>query len=250
MKRHLAGRPVSVQRFPDGVGASGFFQKNVPDYYPDWITRHPLPAEDGTVTYLVVDSEATLAFLAVQACITLHVAPSRVDRPQHPDRMIFDLDPAGEDDVGGVRHGALVVREALREHGFEPHVMTSGSRGLYVVCGLDRSRDYDAVRASAKDLAQSAALRDPERLTTEVRKDRRRGRIFIDYLRNPYGQTAVAPYSVRPRPDGPIAAPLDWSEVEDTDWHPRRTTLATIFRRLGQKPDSWPESALQCFLRR
>lgn len=239
MAPHIHGRPVSVQRFPDGVDASGFFQKNVPDHYPAWIARAKLPAEDQSVTYLLVDTEATLAHLANQACVTLHVGSSRVDALERPDRLIFDLDPSGDEDDEHVRQGALMLREHLEGTGFRPFVMSTGSRGLHVVCPLEPEFPFDAVRSRARDIARKVADLDPDNFTTEVRKDARKGRVFIDYLRNAYGQTAVAPYTVRARGDAPIATPLDWIEVEASDWTPRKTTMANIFRRLGQKADPW-----------
>ena len=239
MAPHLRGRPVSVQRFPDGVEASGFFQKHVPEHYPAWMTRAELPAENESVAYLVVDSEATAAYLANQACVTLHVGLSRVEAPARPDRLIFDLDPSGDEDDAHVRRGALLLRAHLDGSGLRPFAMSTGSRGLHVVCPLKPELPFDEVRSRAAEIARAVAARDPDHLTTQVRKDARDGRVFIDYLRNAYGQTAVAPYSVRARGEAPIATPLDWSEVEASDWSPRKTTLGNIFRRLGQKPDPW-----------
>lgn len=250
MRPHLRDRPVSVQRYPDGVEGSGFFQKNVPDHYPSWVGRCTLPAataEKREVTYLVVKDEATMAHLADQAAITLHLGLSRVTTPDRPDRLIFDLDPSSED-LDGVRLGASALRRRLSEADLVPFVMSTGSRGLHVVCPLVAERTFEEVRDLAGEVARGVAAEHPDRLTTEVRKDARGRRVFIDVLRNAYGQTAVAPYTVRARPEAPVATPLDWDEVGSPSWHPRRHTIANLFRRLGQKEDPWAE--IDAFARR
>lgn len=156
----------------------------------------------------------------------------------HPDKLIFDLDPPGND-FETVRFAAGWLREMLQEVGLVPFVMTTGSKGLHVVAPLDRSADFDEVRAFVRQLADELARREPERLTTETRKDQRQGRVFLDYLRNAYGQTGVAPYTVRAKPGAPVATPLDWAELADPRLHSQRYTLRNIFQRLGQKADPW-----------
>jgi len=242
MLPQLAERPLVVQRFPDGVGADGFYQKDVPDHYPDWIRRVELPKQDGTVTQIVCEDAATLVYLADQACVTLHVFCSRVDRVRFPDQLVFDLDPS-TDDLGPVRSAAALLREACAELGVTAFVKTSGSRGLHVHVPLDRSDDYDEARGLARDLAAAVAERDPDHLTTEQRKERRGDRVFLDILRNAYGQHVVAPYAVRARAEAPVAVPLDWDEATGADFHPRRYTLDNVFRRLSQKSDPWERFA-------
>lgn len=238
MLPHLADRPLVVERFPDGVEEGGFFQKDVPGHYPDWIRTVEVPKEDGTVTQVVCDDAATLVYLADQACVTLHVFCSLVDRIRHPDQIVFDLDPS-TDDLAPIRSGASLLREVFDEHGVTSFVKTSGSRGLHVHVPLDRSDEYEAARALARDVAAIVAERDPDRLTTEQRKDKRGDRVFLDTVRNAYGQHVVAPYSVRARPEAPVAVPLDWDEATSSDFRPRRYTLGNAFRRLSQKQDPW-----------
>jgi bifunctional non-homologous end joining protein LigD len=236
MLPHLQGRPVSLQRCPDGI-EDCFFQKDVPDYFPDWIARAELPAENKSVHYLRVEDAATLVYIANQGAIALHVGLAPVDKPQHPDRLIFDLDPS-TDDFSQVRWAAGVLRGAFEEMEMPSFVMTTGSRGLHVVVPLDRSADFEATRTFGRDMAARLAKRHPERLTVEQRKDKRGGRIFLDVLRNAYGQTAVAPYSLRTKPGAPVATPLDWDEV-DGDLHPDGWSPRNLFRRLSQKNDPW-----------
>jgi bifunctional non-homologous end joining protein LigD len=238
--RHYRDRALSMHRFPDGIGSQGFFQKQIGDHFPDWIRRKTLPKEDGEVTYVVADSTATLVYLADQACITPHLALSRTDRPHHPDRMIFDLDPS-DDDFAKVRRTALCLRRALEALDLPSFVQTSGSRGLHLVVALDGSADFEAVRAFTHALCRSIAAENPDLMTTEQRKNKRGNRVFLDDLRNAYGQTAVGPYAVRARPGAPVATPLNWHEVEDSDLHPRRYGIDNLFRRMAQVDDPWAD---------
>ena len=240
MLPHIAGRPLSFQRYPDGIDAGGFMQKNASDYFPDWIRRARLAKEDGEVEHVVADNAATLVYLANQACITLHMGLSRVDRIDHPDMMVLDLDPS-DGDFAKVKRAAKDARALLEEIGLVSFVQTTGSRGLHVWVPLDRSATLDEVREVASDLADALAARAPQERTTEQRKAKRGDRVFLDIARNAYAQTVVAPYSVRARPKASIATPLGWDEVDSPGLTPDRYTIRNIFRRLGQKPDPWAD---------
>jgi bifunctional non-homologous end joining protein LigD len=240
MLPHIEDRPLSLQRYPDGIEAEGFMQKNASDYFPSWVRRARLAKEGGAVDHVVAGDAATLVYLANQAAVTLHTGLSRVDRIDHPDRMVIDFDPS-DDDFAKVRSAALAARALLERVGLVPFVQTTGSRGLHVWVPLDRSADFDEVRAFASDVAERLVARAPDELTTAQRKAGRGERVFLDVGRNAYGQTAVAPYSVRARPEASVATPLDWAELDDAGLGPRRYTIANLFRRLGQKPDPWAE---------
>jgi bifunctional non-homologous end joining protein LigD len=234
---HLEGRPISMQRFPDGIGKEGFYQKEIPDYFPDWIMRATVALKGGsTQPQVVVGNVATLAFLADQGCITPHTWLSRADRLTRPDKMVFDLDPPGKD-FEPVRTAAFDIKEVLDDLEILSFVMTTGSRGLHVVVPLDRGMEFDPVREIAKEIASVAVMRHPDRLTMEVRKEKRKGRIFLDTMRNAYAQTSVPPYAVRPRPGAPVATPLDWGELKDPGITSASYTIGNIFLRLGQKKD-------------
>ena len=234
---HLEGRPISMQRFPDGIGEEGFYQKEIPDYFPDWIMRATVALKDGsTQPQVVVGNMATLAFLADQGCITPHTWLSRADRITRPDKLVFDLDPPGKD-FEPVRAAAFDIKEVLDELGMPSFVMTTGSRGLHVVVPLDRGMEFDPVREIAKEIASVAVMRHPGRLTLEIRKEKRKGRIFLDTLRNAYAQTSVPPYAVRPLPGAPVATPLGWDELKDPGISSVSYTIANISLRLGQKED-------------
>lgn len=239
---YLVERPVMLQRFPDGLGGSGFYQKQASDYFPDWIAKATvaLKDRDGVRSMVVCNDAATLVYLANQACITLHAWLSRRAQLVRPDRMIFDLDPAGED-FTEVRAAARQLREVLEYVGLTPYVMTTGSKGLHVAVPLKPGASFDAVRDFARDLATHLAHRHADRYTVEPRKEKRKQRLFLDYLRNGYGQTAVVPYAVRARAGASIATPLDWDELSDGRLESNRYTMRNIFRRLGQKDDPWAE---------
>ncbi|MGQ4489490.1 non-homologous end-joining DNA ligase [Streptomyces sp. SAS_281] len=237
MLPHLRDRPLMLERFPDGIGGHGFMQKDVPASFPDWIHRAELPKEDGTVTYPIADDTATLVHLAGQASITPHRFLSRADRPHHPDRMVFDLDPPG-DDFAPVREAALGLHGLLDELELPSLVMTTGSRGLHVVVALDRRDGFDAVRTFARAVADALVARRPDRFTTEARKKARGGRLYLDVQRNAYAQTAVAPYAVRTRQGAPVAAPLAWADIDDPALDARRWTLRDA-DALVDREDPW-----------
>lgn len=237
--RHWRDRPVSMHRFPDGIEAEGFFQKHAPDHFPDWIRRAEMKKEGGTVQHVVADHPAVMAYLAAQGSIEPHLGLSRTDRPDHPDRMILDLDPS-DDDFAKVREAADRVKWLLDRIEAPAFVQTTGSRGLHVVVPLDRSAAFDPARDLARRLAGRLAEEAPKLMTVAQRKDGRGDRVFVDYLRNAYGQTSVAPYGVRARAGAPVATPLEWDEALG-DTGPRDYRLDNIFRRLGQKQDPWAD---------
>jgi bifunctional non-homologous end joining protein LigD len=238
MLPHLEDRCLTLERYPDGIAESGFYQQNYDDHFPDYVTRWSLPTADGddTVDHIVVDEPAALIYLADQGTITFHGWLARTDAPRRPDRIVFDLDPS-DDDFGTIVDCARLLREAIELAGLVPFVMTSGSRGLHVSAPLERHLDFDAARKLAATLAEAVADRDPERFTVEQRKSARRGRLYIDIARNAYGQTAVLPYSLRARSGAPAATPLDWPELSRTGLGPQRYGLANLRRRLAQKSD-------------
>jgi bifunctional non-homologous end joining protein LigD len=238
---HIQGRPLTLQRFPDGIGEEGFFQQARSGHFPDYVGKVRAERVDGSeIDHVVVENTAALVYLADQAVIAFHTWLARQDRLHHPDRLIFDLDPP-DGGFDAVRQGAHRVGELLRELGFTPYVMTTGSRGLHVLAPLDRSARFDAVRDFAQDAAALLARRYPDALTTEQRKDKREGRLYLDVMRNAYGQTAVMPYSLRAKPGAPAATPLDWDELGDGDLDAQTYNLRNLFRRLGQKDDPWAD---------
>lgn len=235
---HLRGRPLTMQIFPKGVGAAGAaYVKERRRHFPDWVPAVEVPRKDkGTFEMPLVETVDALAYVANQGMVTPHVWLSRVDRPDHPDRLVFDLDPS-TDDLGVVRDTALLLRDVLGDLGLVPYVKSSGSRGLHVTVPLDRSATMGEARAFAEAVAADLAGRRPDRLTTAFHKADRGGRLFLDVMRMGRSQTEVAAYGVRGRPGAPVAAPLEWDEV--AAFEPARWTVRNLFRRLGQRADPW-----------
>jgi bifunctional non-homologous end joining protein LigD len=241
MLPHLRDRPVSMQRFPDGIGGKGFFHKDAPDYFPDWIARAELPKAGGTVTHVLIQNADTLRYLANQNTVTPHVFLSRADRPHQPDRLVFDLDPAEGSDFATVRRAARWTAELLDELELAPFAQVTGSKGIHIWTPLRRRADTEELKAFGNEAAQVLAERHPDALTTEFRKAKRGGRILVDVARNGYAQTAVPPYAVRPRLGAPVATPIALDELEDARLRPDRWTLRNVVRRLESKGDPWAE---------
>jgi bifunctional non-homologous end joining protein LigD len=235
MLPYMRGRPVTLQRFPDGIGGAGFFQKEVSDWYPRWIHRATVPKEGGTVTHVLVEDAATLAYIAAQGCITPHVWLSRINKPRHPDRLIFDLDPPKTFEQA--RTAARLLHDLLSQLGLACFVMTTGSRGLHVLVPLDGMAEFAKVRAFAQSVAAVLAERHPDALTTEARIAKRGQRLYLDTTRNAYAQTAVSPYAVRAKPGAPVATPLRWAELDDPQLDSRSYSLRTVLDRLAREGD-------------
>ncbi len=238
----LRGRPLNLQRFPDGVAAGGFMQQQAGRHFPPWIRRVRVAKEGGSVEHVVADDAATLVYLAGQAAITLHAWTSRADRLDRPDRVIFDLDPS-RDDFAAVRGAALDLGALLRELGLEPFAMLTGSRGIHVVAPIQRRQDHDATLAFAREAAELMVARDPKGLTLEARKAKRGTRILVDVLRNAYAHTAVAPYAVRALPEAPVAAPIPWEDLSDPELSPRRHRVGALPAWLVEDGGPWRDMA-------
>jgi bifunctional non-homologous end joining protein LigD len=240
MLPHLRGRPVTMERFPNGIGAKGFMQKDVSKGFPEWLVRVEVPKKDGTVHYPVIDDARSLLWLANQNCITPHVWTSRLPELHRPDLCVFDLDPSREEpDV--LRATALAVRDLLAELGLSSWIKTSGSKGFHIVVPLDGSADFDLVWHFAHGVAAVLVKRDPAHLTQEFIKADREGRILIDTGRNGHSATFAAAYAVRPKPGAPVSAPCTWTEVERATVGPQTFVLRTMAERLAQVGDLWGE---------
>src|SRR5712692_9532657 len=238
MVPHVRDRPLALDVYPDGVQCRGYLMKQIPAHFPHWIARATVRKRGGEVTHVLANDRPTLVYLAGQSVVTLHAWPSRADRPDHPDRLIFDLDPSRERFVE-VRAAARALGDLLRDLGLAPFAMTTGSRGLHVVVPLRRREPFDAVRAFARAVAQELVAGDPKRLTIAHRKADRGNRIFVDVNRNGYAQHAVAAYAVRPRATAPVATPFQWEELDDRRLAPDRWTVTTIGDRLDSEGDPW-----------
>jgi bifunctional non-homologous end joining protein LigD len=244
---HVVGRPLSIRRYPKGLAAPGFFQKNVPDHYPSSIGRFAVPrsaaaskkhprrgaASPDVTVYPVVQEAEHLAYLANQGAIELHVPTSRVTGAFRPDRIVIDLDPpAGA--VALVRRAAKRVREALDALSLTTVPVATGSKGYHLVAAIAPHVDGATIAVATQKLAALLAAEHPEELTTVFRTALRGGRVFIDWMRNNPGATVVAPYSVRARARASVAAPLRWEEIDERA--PDAFTMDDV-ERLLDRPD-------------
>ncbi|QYG94895.1 ATP-dependent DNA ligase [Iamia sp. SCSIO 61187] len=236
--RHLADRPLMLQRFPEGIDGTGFYQKEAGRGVPSWVRTVEARKEGGTVNHPVVDDEAALLALTNLGTISFHRWPSRADDLEHPDLLLVDLDPS-DDDFDGVRRAARWTRDVLDELDLASYLQVTGSRGIHVVTPVDRAAPTEAAAAFAQHVARLLALRHPDALTDAGRKAKRRGRLYVDVARNGWAQTAVTPYSVRPRRGAPVATPITWDELEDPDLRPDGFTTATVPDRLAAGDDPW-----------
>ena len=241
MLPHIRGRPLSLQRFPAGIAQRGFFHKDVPDYFPDWVERVEVAKHDGSVTHALAGNVDTLVYLVGQNTITPHVWLSRADRIHQPDRLVVDLDPAPGADFAVVRRAARRTGELMRELGLEPFAQVTGSKGIHVWTPVRRRADFEDVKEFANELAELLAARYPDELTTEFRKAERGGRILVDVMRNRYAQTVVPPYAVRPLAGAPVATPIEWDELSSSKLRADRWTVKTVLRRLAAKGDPWAD---------
>jgi bifunctional non-homologous end joining protein LigD len=242
MVPHVRDRPLNLWRWNAGIDGQRVVQQEIPRGAPEWVRRAEVArrgGRGGTVCHAVGGEAATLVWLANQNCITPHAWTSRADRPDRPDRIVFDLDPDPEGSFDVVREAALTLGDVLRGLGLEPFAMVTGSKGVHVIAPIRRGLDADAVRERAGAMGEQVAAADPDRLTTAWRKEKRGGRVLVDTARNTYAQTVVAPYAVRALPGAPVATPLAWEELRDPGLHPRAWTLRTIPRRLEERGDPW-----------
>lgn len=238
--RHLVDRPLMLQRFPEGIGGDGFYQKSAGRGVAAWIPTFEVPKEGGTVVHPLVGDEAALLALTNLSTVSFHRWPSRIDDLDHPDLLVVDLDPS-TDDFEAVRQAARQTRRVLEELDLAPYVQVTGSRGLHVVAPLDRSADTEAVAAFARDVARLLSLRHPDKLTAEFHKVERRDRLYVDTARNGYAQTVVAPYSVRPRRGAPVATPITWEELDDAALRADTWTIETVPGRVADVGDPWAD---------
>jgi len=238
MVPEIRERPLSLVRCPQGPGEGCFYQKNIDAKFSDEIERVPVELGGGG-TYAAAGSAAAVVGLVQMGVIELHAWGATTRDLEKPDRMIFDLDPDIAVPWREVMAAAHLTRDRLKDLGLESFVKTTGGKGLHVVVPLSRRHDWDEVKAFSRALAESIAGEDPARFTTKMAKRDRTRRIFIDYLRNDEGATAVAPYSVRARQGAPVATPLHWDEVGGR-MKPGQFHVGNVVRRLqGLRSDPW-----------
>jgi bifunctional non-homologous end joining protein LigD len=232
-------RPVTMHSFPGGIEAEGYLIKSAPKHFPDWIERATVRKRGGTVTHALANNAESLVYMANQNSITPHVWLSKVDKPEQPDRVIFDLDPHEGGTFADCRAAARDLGELLRDRGLATYSMVTGSQGLHVVVPIRRGPHFAEVFQWAKAVGIELAEANPKKLTLEFLKENRGGRIYVDVRRNAYAQHAVAPYAVRPKEGAPVAMPIRWEELSDSKLRSQSWTLKTAPARVESDGDAW-----------
>jgi bifunctional non-homologous end joining protein LigD len=240
MLPHIRARPVTMERYPNGIGGGGFLQKNVAKGFPSWLERVDVPKKGGRVNYPLAIDSRSLAWMANQNSVTLHVWTSRVPTLFQPDIFVFDLDPS-VDEPEVLRAAALGVRDLLVELGLPSWVKTSGSKGFHIVVPLDGHAGFDEVGNFASFAAAILVKRDPRHLTLEFSKADRGDRIYVDVGRNGPSATVAAAYTVRARAGAPVSAPCTWQELEEGEVLPQTFTLRGMEARVAKVGDLWSD---------
>ena len=231
---YLEDRAITVERYPKGIGEKGFMQKNAPSHFKeDLVSRHRVPKDGGITEYPVLAGRHAVPAFANLGVITFHVPPSTVTNPTEPDWVIWDLDPEpGTPEL--VKEAARQLRSILEAFGIASFLMTSGSNGYHLRARSDASLDSHEIANLARGVAALAAAAHPDLMTLEFKKVERKGRVFVDWLRNAPYSTSVVPWSLRARAGAPVATPLGWEELGAVD--PDGIRLTDALDRLGYDP--------------
>mgnify|MGYP001057568428 CR=1 FL=1 len=213
---HLAGRALTLKRYPDGVGGMHFYEKRCPPYRPEWVQLHSVPREggDGTIDYCVIEDLATLIWVANLASIELHVLMSTRKDYHRPTTMVFDFDPGPPAGLLDAARVALRVRDMLKEFDLEAFPKTSGGKGIHLYVPLNTPVTYAETGEFAHALAQLLEKEQPTKIVSKMSKSLRKGKVFVDWSQNAEHKTTVAPYSLRARPRPTVSTPVTWEEIE------------------------------------
>lgn len=239
---HLKGRPLSLVRYPDGISGEMFFQKNKPDWAPEWLESVKLGSGEEKKEYVIATEEASLVWLANLACIELHQMHSRAPNFEIPDYMVIDLDPPDGFPFPKVVDLAFDLKPHIESYGYFPFVKTTGRKGLHLVMPIEPNWTFEDVFEAAKGIVQPFVEKNSSRTTLHIQKEYRKGRVLIDIYRIRPGQTTVAAYSVRGLPGAPVSTPLTWDELEQTnrsvEWN-----LQTVPKKVLSTGDPWETMA-------
>jgi DNA ligase D len=238
LMRAMGGRPVLLQRFPDGAGGPSFFQKRVPKNIPGWLRTTTVSTPNGTTSQALIAADLDHVLWAVNlGCLGFHVWPYLAADPEHSDELRIDLDPSPGVDFGQIRQAARELQRLLGETGMTGYLKTTGNRGLHVYVRLQLRWDSYQVRSAAVAIARELERRRPDLITAAWWKEERGARVFIDYNQNAPHKTVFGAWSVRARPGAQVSTPLDWAELDDI--HPDQFTIASLPARLAAVGDPW-----------
>ena len=233
---HLKGRPLSVVRFPDGIGGESFFQKDTPKWAPEWIESVTLGEEKKN--YVLATEAASLVWLANLACIELHQMHSRAPHFDKPDYIVYDFDPPETFAFPQVAELAAQFKEHLEGFGYHAFVKTTGRKGLHIVTPVEPKWDFHQLFEAAKAVAQPFVEKHASSMTLQIKKEHRGGKVLLDIYRNRQSQTIVCAYSLRGLPGAPVSTPLQWEELEALET-PKSFNLESVPQRVVQKGDPW-----------
>src|SRR5213594_3735618 len=233
---HLKGRPLSLVRYPDGIGGESFFQKNRPDWAPDWLEHVTLGEEKKD--YVIATEEASLVWLANLACIELHQMHTRAPHFDKPDYLAYDFDPPENFEFAQVAKLALEFKEHLESFGYHPFVKTTGRKGLHVLTPIEPKWEFEKGFDAAKAVAQPFVDSHASSMTLHIKKEYRKGKVLLDIYRNRPSQTIVSAYSVRGLPGAPVSTPLHWEELASLE-SPNTFDLHNLPQRVMRNGDPW-----------
>jgi len=238
LMRALGGRPILMERYPDGAGGSSFFQKRVPKNAPDWLQTTTVQTPNGTPSEALVAADVAHIVWAVNiGCIGLHVWPYLAADPDNADELRMDLDPSPGVTLEMVKEAAVELRALLDELGVAGYPKTTGRNGIHVYCRLRPEQDSYAVRSAAVAVARELERHRPDLITAAWWKEERGTRVFVDFNQNAPHKTVIGAWTVRPRPGGQVSAPFRWEELEAID--PSELTLAIVPARVAESGDPW-----------
>jgi DNA ligase D len=234
----MGGRPVLLQRFPNGASGSSFFQKRVPESRPDWLQTTIVSTPNGTTSQALVAADLAHVLWAVNLnCLGFHVWPNHAADPEHADELRLDLDPTPDITFPMVREAAVEVRALLEEAGIEGRPKTTGNRGIHVYVRLQPRWTSYEVRSAAVAVARELERRRPDLITAAWWKEERGRRVFVDFNQNAPHKTIFGAWSVRARPGAQVSTPFFWEELDSI--HPDKLTIATVPARVEQQGDPW-----------
>ena len=212
---HLGDRAVTLRRFPNGPAGKSFYEKNCPRHRPEWVGTTPVQGEDGLIEFCRIDSVAALTWVANLAALELHTSMARVDDPDAPTMVVFDLDPGAPAALLECAEVALLIRHVLERLDLECVVKTSGSKGLQLYLPLNTPTTYGRTAGFSRTVAQALESSEPTKVVSAQRKDLRKGKVLVDWSQNSRHKTTVCAYSLRATDDATVSTPLHWDEVAE-----------------------------------
>ena len=226
-----------MKRFPDGIGGKSFYQKDCPEYAPEWIKTISIASEEKTINYILAHDLPTLLWMANLGCIEMHPWLSSYRTPDSPSVMVFDLDPNEGATWNQVLQIAPLIKESLLKFGLKGYAKTSGASGLHIYVPIEPIYSFQQVQKASGFIARVIEKVIPEIATTERTVKKRGPKVYVDYLQNARGKTIASVYSVRPRPGAPISFPVSWEEIEKGQIHPGKYHLRNVPALLGKQGD-------------